>query len=58
MLGYYGVPKSAQKGPLKPKINSYLFSVAKKMVGVPSNLKWKFLINATSFMKNYVALPK
>ena len=28
------------------------------MVGIPSNLTWKFLINATSFMQNFVALPK
>ena len=28
------------------------------MVREPSNLKWKFLINATFFMKNFVSLPK
>ena len=29
-----------------------------KMVGIPLNLKWKFPINATFFMQNFVALPK
>ena len=56
--GHYGVPKSAQKGPLKQKINRFFFIVATKIVGEPSNLKWKFLINATSFMKKFVAPPK
>ena len=47
-LGYYGVPKSAHKGPLKQKIK-FFFRVASKMIGVLSNFKWKFQINATSF---------
>ena len=28
------------------------------MIGKPSNLKWKFLINASTITKNFVALPK
>ena len=56
--GYYEVPKKAQKGPLKRKLNSFFFIVATKMVGTPSNLKWKFLINSTTIMKKFVALPK
>ena len=53
-MGYLKVPKRAPKA----KNKSFFFIVAKKMVREPSNLKWKFLINATSFMKNFVALPK
>ena len=49
-IGSYRVPKSAQTGPLKQKI--YIFFI------VTPNLKWKFLIDATSFMKNSMALPK
>ena len=43
--GYYEVPKKAQKGPLKRKINSFFFIVATKMVGIPSNLNWKNLLH-------------
>ena len=56
--GYCGVPKKAQKGPLKQKINSFFFIEAKKIIGMPSNLKWKFLINATTIMQKFVALLK
>ena len=30
----------------------------KKIIGMPSNLKWKFLINATTIMQKFVALLK
>ena len=56
--GYCGVPKKAQKGPLKRKLNSFFFIVATKMIGMPSNLNWKFLINATTIMQKIVALLK
>ena len=29
-----------------------------KMIGIPSNLKWKFPINATTIMHNFLALLK
>ena len=56
--GYCGVPKKAQKGPLKRKKCSFFFIVTTKMNGMTSNLKWKFLINATTIMQKFVALLK
>ena len=54
--GYCGVPKKAQKGPLKRKKCSFFFIVTTKIEGMTSNLKWKFLINATTIMYKFVAL--
>ena len=54
--GYYGVPKSDQKGPLNWKKN-FFFIVAVRIVGFPRNHKGKFLSNATTFLKNFGALP-
>ena len=45
---YCGVPKKAQKGPLKQKI--FFFIVATKMIGMPLNLKWKFRNDITTTM--------
>jgi len=55
-LGYCGVPKRAPKGPPMQKMNSFLFIVATKKFGFPSNSKWKFVINATTIIRNFVAL--
>ena len=46
IMGYKKAPK---KGPFSRKKVFFLI-VTTKIVGVSSNLKWKFLIIATSFM--------
>ena len=51
--GYCGVPKKAQKGPLKQKINSFFFIVTTKMNGMPSKKKWKFLLMQLPSCKNF-----
>ena len=50
-----GVPKKAQKGPVKHKNITFLFIARLKMLGFLQNLKWNFSFYATSFLQSFVA---
>ena len=47
-----GVPKKAQKGPVKHKDIIFLFTARPKMLGFLKNLKWKFSFHVNSFLQN------
>ena len=50
-----GVPKKAQKGPVKRRNITFLFIARLKMLGFLQNLKWNFSFYATSFLQSFVA---
>ena len=50
-----GVPKKAQKGPVKHRNITFLFIARLKMLGFLQNLKWNFSFYATSFLQSFVA---
>ena len=50
-----GVPKKAQKGPVKHKDIIFLFTARPKMLGFLKNLKWKFSFHVNSFLQNFLA---
>ena len=50
-----GVPKKAQKGPVKHKNITFLFIARLKMLGFLQNLKWNFSFYATIFLQRFVA---
>ena len=49
-----GVPKKAQKGPVKQRYH-FLFTARSKMLGFLKNLKWKFSFHVNSFLQNFLA---
>ena len=50
-----GVPKKAQKGPVKHRNITFLFIARLKMLGFLQNLKWNFSFYIKSFLQNFVA---
>ena len=50
-----GVPKKAQKGPVKHKNITFLLIARLKMLGFLQNLKWNFSFYATIFLQSFVA---
>ena len=50
-----GVPKKAQKGPVKHKDIIFLFTARPEMLGFLKNLKWKFSFHVKSFLQNFLA---
>ena len=50
-----GVPKKAQKGPVKHKDIIFSFTARPEMLGFLKNLKWKFSFHVKSFLQNFLA---
>ena len=50
-----GVPKKAQKGPVKHK-DHFLITARPKMLGFQKTLKWKFSFCLKSFLKKFEQL--